>query len=222
MTPEERRLIDGLFDRMRGFGSPEIDREAETLINQSMRMTPNAAYMLVQSVLVQEQALEAANVRVRDLEERVRALEEDSSRPPTSSGSFLGGLFGAGRPASAPEPKPSSVPQVGARSTPLAYEDQRGSAWSQPPPPQPQAPASGGFMRSAMATAAGVAGGMLAAESIRHMMAGTHSKSTEAGEQHHDASKDADYQNANYVEDMDENPSYGDGGDFGSDGDIEV
>ena len=72
MTPEERQLITGLFDRMRSYGAPEKDREAEALINQSVRANPDATYMLVQSVLVQEQALEAANNRVLELEEQLR------------------------------------------------------------------------------------------------------------------------------------------------------
>jgi hypothetical protein len=67
MTPEERQLIAGLFDRMRSYGLPDKDREAEALINQSVRANPDAPYMLVQSVLVQEQALQAANDRVTQL-----------------------------------------------------------------------------------------------------------------------------------------------------------
>ena len=63
MTPEERGLIEGLFDRMVRYGAPEMDREAEALINQRVRALPDAVYMLTQSVLVQEQALEAANAR---------------------------------------------------------------------------------------------------------------------------------------------------------------
>ena len=72
MTPEERQLIAGLFDRMRSYGAPEKDREAEALINQSVRANPDATYMLVQSVLVQEQALQAANNRVQELEDQLR------------------------------------------------------------------------------------------------------------------------------------------------------
>ena len=30
MTPQERELITSLFERMRGFGAPAKDREAET------------------------------------------------------------------------------------------------------------------------------------------------------------------------------------------------
>ena len=179
MTPEERKLIEDLFDRMMSYGAPDKDREAETLIRERVRAMPDAVYMLTQSVLVQEQALEAANEKVVELEDRLRALEEAQGGPPRRSGSFLSGGF-AGRRAD-PDPPPSSVPQVGARATPSPYD--RPSAWGPPPPPQGQAPPAGGggFMRSAMATAAGVAGGVLAAESIRNMLGGSHARAGESG-----------------------------------------
>ena len=81
MTPEERQLIAGLFDRMRSYGLPDKDREAETLISQSVRANPDAPYMLVQSVLVQEQALQAANDRVTQLEDELRELRGDARAP---------------------------------------------------------------------------------------------------------------------------------------------
>ena len=173
MTPEERELINGLFERMRSFGAPEKDRDAEALISQGVRATPDAAYMLVQSVLVQEQALQEAGRRIQDLEEQARELQGGGRERTSGSGSFLGGLLGTGRAAS--EPRSGSVPQIGARATPSAYDDRR--PWSQPqnapqqPAAAPQA-AGGGFLRSAMATAAGVAGGMLAAGAIRDMLGG--------------------------------------------------
>ncbi len=76
MTPEERQMITGLFDRMRSYGTPEKDREADTLINEAVRSTPDASYMLVQSVLVQEHALQEAGNRIKDLEEQVRSLQQ--------------------------------------------------------------------------------------------------------------------------------------------------
>jgi uncharacterized protein len=180
MTPEERRLIEDLFDRMQSYGAPDKDQDAERLIRERVRAMPDAVYMLTQSVLVQDQALEAANARVMDLEDRVRQLEESQAPPARRSGGFLsGGFMGRGRETDAP---PSSVPQVGARATPSGYE--RSSAWGAPPPPSAppaQAAGGGGFMRSAMATAAGVAGGVLAAESIRNMLGGSHAKAGETG-----------------------------------------
>ena len=54
MTPDERQLISDLFDRMRANGHVEKDGDAENLISQSVRQTPDAAYLLVQSVLAQD------------------------------------------------------------------------------------------------------------------------------------------------------------------------
>jgi uncharacterized protein len=180
MTPEERRLIEDLFDRMMSYGAPDKDREAEALINQRVRAMPEAVYMLTQSVLVQEQALQASNERIAELEERLRALEEGGGQPRRSGGFLSGGFLGRNRD---PEPRPSSVPQAGTRPAPSGYD--RPSAWGQgapaqpPPPPPAAAGGGGGFMRSAIATAAGVAGGVLAADSIRNMLGG-HAKAGEA------------------------------------------
>jgi hypothetical protein len=158
---------------MRNYGAPEKDRDAEVLINQQLRANPDAAYMLVQSVLVQEQGLEAANGRIQELEEQLRSMEAPRGQ---RSGGFLDGFWGGRR---GEEPR-SSVPVVGSRATPSAY-DSRGdgrSPWRQgaaPPPqaqPAPAASSGGGFMRSALTTAAGVAGGLLVADGLRNMLGG--------------------------------------------------
>src|SRR5262245_2281947 len=224
MTPEERRLIEDLFERMMSYGAPEKDREAEALIRDRVRAMPDAVYMLTQSVLVQEQALEAANSRVMELEDRLRALEESQGGSPRRSGSFLSGGF-AGRRAD-PEPPPSSVPQVGARATPSAYD--RPSAWGAPPPPPGQAPppagGGGGFMRSAIATAAGVAGGVLAAESIRNMLGGSHAKAAETSASRDDhkseaeraSSSDQDHSNTSQADHSDSDYASHDDADTGN------
>jgi hypothetical protein len=180
MTPEERQMITGLFDRMRSYGTPQKDREAETLINEGVRSMPDAGYMLVQSVLVQEHALQEAGNRIKDLEEQVRNLRNAGQEGTPESGSFLGGLFGGGRPAS--QPGPGSVPVIGSRApAPSAFDQDQQRPWSQSPPQQQAGPsAGGGFLRSAMATAAGVAGGMLAAGAIRDLMGGHANANTTA------------------------------------------
>ena len=193
MTPEERQLITSLFDRMRSFAVPAKDKEAEALISQSTQALPDAPYMLVQSVLVQEQALQQASARIRDLEETVRALKSAQGGQASGAGSFLGGLFGGGRPASEPHAD-SSVPQAGTRAAVSASGDpspwSRGQSASQQ---QSAMPASGGFLRSAMTTAAGVAGGMLAAGAIRDLLGGSahagpaHAAETDQARRDHEA-----------------------------------
>jgi len=171
MTPEERQLITGLFDRMRSFSLPEKDGEAEALINERVRTLPDAPYMLVQSVLIQEQALQEASSRIKALEEQVRALQGGAAERAPGSGGFLGGLFGGSRAVSEHS---GSVPPIGARATPSAYDSRQPWTPLQGGPQQavPQAAAGpgGSFLRTAMATAAGVAGGMLVAGAIRDLM----------------------------------------------------
>jgi hypothetical protein len=169
MTPEERQLITGLFDRMRSYGAPEKDREAETLIGDAVRTTRDAPYMLVQSVLVQEHALQEAANRIKELEEQVRDLQGAGQSRATGPTSFLGGLLGGGRSVS--QPGPGSVPAVGSRAPSTYTQDQQGP-WPQTPPQQGAPAPSGGFLRSAMSTAAGVAGGVLAAGAIRDLFGG--------------------------------------------------
>ncbi|HRD75282.1 MAG TPA: DUF2076 domain-containing protein, partial [Hyphomicrobiaceae bacterium] len=85
MTPDERQMIIGLFDRLRAAGPQDKDREAEALINQLVRQTPDGLYLLVQTALVQDFELQSAQQRIEELEQ---ALAGRSA--PASSGSFLG------------------------------------------------------------------------------------------------------------------------------------
>jgi len=171
MTPEERQLLAGLFDRTRAASEAPRDKEAEALISEALRDQPHATYLLAQAVIVQDQALGAANERLQQLEARVRELEAAQS---SGSGSFLGGLFGGGRSA-------TSVPSAGVPQTTTAVP-QSGSIWGRQQNGQPavqqgqgyqqpmQAPAQGGsFLSGALSTAAGVAGGMLLANSISNL-----------------------------------------------------
>ncbi|HET9352367.1 MAG TPA: DUF2076 domain-containing protein [Sphingomicrobium sp.] len=152
MQSEERELITGLFGRLQPFESQPRDGEAEALIKDLATRQPAAPYLLVQTVLVQEQALKAA-------QERIAELEAKGGAAPAASG-FLGsapkiGPWGATGGASAPAAPRPSVPST--RSPLQAAVN-------------PQQGGGGSFLRTAMATAAGVAGGALLFEGIRNMM----------------------------------------------------
>ena len=113
MTPEERQLITGLFDRMRSYGAPEKDREAEALIIS----TCAPCRMRLHAGAVGAGAGAGAGSRqraIQELEERVRELEQ-GTQPQQGSGSFLGGLFGGTRPDAERRPS-SSVPVIGSRA----------------------------------------------------------------------------------------------------------
>ena len=143
MQGQERDLIQGLFDRLRAYESQPRDPEAERLIAGLVASQPGAPYLLTQTVLVQEQALKAAQERIAQLEG-----QGGSASPGFLSSAPKIGPWGAA-PASAPPAQPAPSTR-----SPL----QEALA------PQP---AGGGFLRGALATAAGVAGGALLFESLR-------------------------------------------------------
>jgi hypothetical protein len=66
MTPQERQLVDDLFDRLSKMESAPRDPDATAAIAQGLRIAPNAVYALVQTVLVQDEALKRANSRIRN------------------------------------------------------------------------------------------------------------------------------------------------------------
>jgi uncharacterized protein len=149
MQAQETDLITGLFGRLQQFEAQPRDPEAESLISGSVARQPAAPYLLVQTVLVQEQALKAAQERIAELEAKVSAA-------PAVATSFLGSVpkispWGTQHLRPTP-PVPSTRSPLQAAVAPAA------------------APAGGSFLRTAMMTAAGVAGGALLFEGIRGLM----------------------------------------------------
>src|SRR3954465_9196755 len=68
MTPQERQLVDDLFDRLAKLESAPRDPDATAAISQGLRRAPNAIYALVQTTLLQDEALKRANARIQELE----------------------------------------------------------------------------------------------------------------------------------------------------------
>lgn len=152
MQAQERDLISGLFGRMQQFEAQPRDPEAEALIATSIARQPATPYLLVQTVLVQEQALKAAQERIAELEARSAAA------PAASAGSFL-----ANAPKVSPWGAAAAAPAPVAPPAPSTRSPLQAAV-------APQQAAGGGFLRTAMATAAGVAGGALLFEGIRSLM----------------------------------------------------
>ena len=69
MTPQERQLMAELFDRLATLENTPRDPDAEAMIREGFRRAPNAAYALVQTVLVQDEALKAANNHIQQYEQ---------------------------------------------------------------------------------------------------------------------------------------------------------
>ncbi|MGC2202224.1 MAG: DUF2076 domain-containing protein [Stellaceae bacterium] len=181
MTPQEKDLLTTLLDRLKNAPRQDKDPEAEALIREAMAGRPDLPYYLTQTVLIQDLSLHQAQQRITDLEKQL-ADAQQAAKP--TVGSFLGGLFGSRPPAPAGAPPPSGPwtrsPQV-ASAPPAPPYGQPGYAPQPAYGAQPgyaQQPAGGfmgggmgggGFLRSAAATAAGVAGGALLFQGIESL-----------------------------------------------------
>jgi hypothetical protein len=88
MTPHEKALVTVLLERLKKTDSPDKDPEAETLIRQNTAEQPDAAYHLVQTVLIQDLSLHVAQSRITELEKSLAEATTASFLPR----SFLGGL----------------------------------------------------------------------------------------------------------------------------------
>ncbi|MFP5076768.1 DUF2076 domain-containing protein [Rhizobium sp. YIM 134829] len=197
MSPEERQLLTALFDRVKTATATPRDREAEALIADAIRQEPAAPYYLAQAVIVQEKGLEAAAARIEELEQRLRRAESSTAAPQhEEGGGFLSSIFGSrDTPRRADPPQPSGYGQ-----RPVAQQAPTGP-WGRAPDPGYGAPpagyagggyggapvgygapqggglfsggnrSGGGFLSGAMTTAAGVAGGMLLANSLSGLFA---------------------------------------------------
>jgi hypothetical protein len=198
MTPQERQLIGELFDRLASLENGPRDPDAEAMIREGFRRAPNAAYSLVQTVLVQDEALKAANAHIQEYE---RANGTPQHPEPTRGflDSMRESIFGRDEPR-------GSVPRVPQGGAPGG---QPGGPWGQGGgqqgyqqggaqpgqqggyqqgypggAPMQQAPMGGGggsFLGTAAAAAAGVIGGSLLMGGIRSAMGGHQSSSPAAG-----------------------------------------
>lgn len=155
MTPQERQLVEDLFDRLARLESVPRDAEAERVIADGLRRAPNAIYPLVQTVLVQDEALKRADARIREL------TGEDAE--PTTGGGFLDSMRQAltGRSTSVPSVRPNAPdPRWNSGG---AFPNANAS------PAQGGGYGGGSFLGTAAASAAGVIGGALLLNSISSM-----------------------------------------------------
>jgi hypothetical protein len=108
MNPQERQLVDELFDRLAKLEGAPRDPDAASAITDGLRKAPNAIYPLVQTVLLQDEALKRANSHIQELE---AALQQPPQQQ--QSGGFLDSmrdaLFGQGQGG---QPSHGSVPNV--------------------------------------------------------------------------------------------------------------
>ncbi len=202
MTPQERQLIVDLFDRIAALENQPRDPEAEQAIRQGLAKAPHAIYPLVQSVLVQDEALKAANAHIEELEAALQGGPGEPERPRGFLDSMRDSLFGREEPrGSVPSVRPGDQPM----GVPPQYRSAGGAPWGAGAPsgsmgpggpgpggmgpggmaPGGMAPEPGGrggsFLGTAAAAAAGTIGGSLLLDSIRGMLGGQQHRGPFAG-----------------------------------------
>jgi hypothetical protein len=82
MTPQEQELVKELFDRLAQLENNSRDPSAERLIADGLRDAPHAVYALVQTALVQDEALKRANARIEELQAQIGGEERQRSGLP--------------------------------------------------------------------------------------------------------------------------------------------
>ncbi len=203
MTDEERDIITRFIQRVGGAPAAlpggsvpatttlaPVDPAADQLIGDLFARYPEARYRLTQTAFVQEHALTAAQQQIAQLQAalqqarqaQIQQAQIQQPQPPQPSpwgapapqpaptrGGLFGGLFGGGQSA----PPPQYPPQY--------QQPQYQQPQYAPPPYAGGAPAGmfqhqgSGFLGSALTTAAGVAGGMVAGNALMNLFSGHHS-----------------------------------------------
>jgi len=185
MTPQERQLVTELFDRLATLENAPRDPDADRAIAEGLARAPHATYALVQTALVQDEALKRANARIQELEgqpaeepsrgfldnmrDSLFGREEPRGSVPRAGGLGSSGVWG--RPGDAPQGGPPGMgpgPAGGMGAGPGAAGPGMGPGMG--PGYGPGVGTGGGsFLGTAAASAAGVIGGAMLLNGIRSM-----------------------------------------------------
>lgn len=190
MNPQERAIIDGIFERLKNVANQPRDPEVDRYIADLIRQQPYAPYAMAQSVYVQEQALLNQQRQIEEMNAELERLRQNQA--PAQSGGFLSSLFGGGATRAPAQSVPAFGGRPGAGYPPqgpgqygMGQNGMGQNGMGQPamPPPgyapqpgpwgQPAQPRQGmGFLGTAAAAAAGVAGGMMLGNVLSNALGG--------------------------------------------------
>jgi len=211
MNDQDRQAIDGLFAKLAEAErqSGPRDPQAEGFIAERIAGQPAAPYLMAQTIVMQDYALQQAQARIEELERQAEEARQVQEARPAGGGGLFGGLFGSGQPPARRSPVPSMPRAAG--TGPGGVPDDASPAWRTGAPVagapqagpfgnqqgmqpgmqagmQPGQPGGfgrpgfggGGFLAGAAQTAMGVAGGVLLGSAIAGMFGGSEAKAAEA------------------------------------------
>jgi hypothetical protein len=219
MTPQEQQLVNELFARLAQLEGAPRDPEAEHLIADGMKKAPNASYALVQTTLVQDEALKRANSRIQELEAQRSDVGQSQRQQSGFLDSMRNALFGSNEPDAPVSTVRPQAAQSGSAGTPGAepnpgYSAPRTTSGIAAQPYSPAGPtlgSGGSFLGTAAAAAAGVVGGGLLRSMFGHRSGSAESDRVASGGHSQDAAPresnldDNDLARQGGIDDVDQN-----------------
>jgi len=115
MTDQEKQLITQVADQIKNAPAPQIDRDAYDLILHTIGTRPDALYVLTQTVIIQQMALEQAKQQIDQLQRQTPPpvpQQQGSFLPQSQQAPYQGGYQGSGYAGQGYDATP---PQAGGR-----------------------------------------------------------------------------------------------------------
>lgn len=156
MNHEERRALQDFLLEMSSVRLRHKDHEAERMIEDAVSRQPDAAYLLVQRALLQEQALNTAQQQIAALRQQLESARH--IRPTQSSQRLLDPASQWGRSARLPDDYPAARASYPAQGPGYGYHDR----------PYNRPGLLGGGMGSFLGSMAGLAAGAAAGSFLYH------------------------------------------------------
>ena len=161
MNIQEREQLNQFLSQLVEVKLTGKNNEAENLIREAIARQPDAAYLLVQRCLLQDQALATAQAKIAELQNQLQQTNTASS-----GNSFLNGDPWAQTPANA-----QPVPGASNYQMPAAASGAMNPGFSRAAPQTPGAAGFGSsFLGNVATTAAGVVAGSILFQGIQNLM----------------------------------------------------
>ena len=157
MNIYEHQQLDRFLQQLIAVRLTEKDEEAERLISEAIMRQPDAAYLLVQKSLLQDQALQAAQAKINELQQQMQ-----QQTLPAHSADFLNSDPWATASRSTAKPADNVKPHA----APTAPMQNLFST----PPPAANAGFGSSFLGNVATTAAGVVAGSFLFQGIGNLL----------------------------------------------------
>ncbi|WP_422667130.1 DUF2076 domain-containing protein [Buchnera aphidicola] len=151
MQDKEKKLIENLFNRLKTteLNSSPRDEEADILIKNLVKNQPSSSYYMIQTILIQETAIQKMNAKIEELKDQILKIESKNN---IKKPSFLSGFFSKKNSSSPVYPSNNNTWKNDAAPVPQNINSSI---------PYNNNSSSSSFLSNALQTATGVAGGMI-------------------------------------------------------------